>query len=72
MDCYKCQLLVGRLPEYKADLYACLNQNVTVNYHHNVAMERRTGNSEYFQQEISNVLAKPCLQHYGFPNHRMN
>jgi len=60
-DCYKCQSLVGGLPKYKADLYAGLNQNVTVNHHHNLAIERGTGNSEYFQQGISNVLAKPHL-----------
>lgn len=57
-----------RLTEYKSDLYACLNQRVTMNYQYNVAMKRSTGNSEYFQQGISNVLAKPHLQHYSFPN----
>lgn len=59
MDSYNCQSLVGGLPEYKVDLYAWLNQNVTINHQHNVVMERSTGNSEYFQQGISNVLAKP-------------
>lgn len=72
MDCCKCQLLVGRLPQHKGDLYAWLNRNVTSNHHHNVAMERRTGKSGYFQQGISNVLAKQHLQRRGFPNHRMN
>lgn len=72
MDCYKCQSLVGRLPEYKVDPYAWLSQSVAINHQYNVAMEIRTGNSEYFQQGISNLLAKPHLQHYGFPNRGMN
>lgn len=71
MDCYKCQSLVGSLPEFKAELHAWLNQNVTIKQH-KVATERKTGNSEYFQHGISSVLAKLHLQHYGFPNNRMN